>query len=69
MDRGACQATVHRIAKSWTRLKQLSIYALFIVHLPYARHTAYLAGQFMKNFMWWNNLITVLTVSVFKDVG
>ena len=24
MDRGACQAAVHRITKSWTRLKQLS---------------------------------------------
>jgi len=24
MDRGAWQATVHRVAKSWTRLKQLS---------------------------------------------
>ena len=24
MDRGACWATVHRVAKSWTRLKQLS---------------------------------------------
>ena len=25
MDRGAWRATVHRIAKSWTRLKRLSI--------------------------------------------
>ena len=25
MDRGACWATVHRVTKSWTRLKQLSI--------------------------------------------
>ena len=25
MDRGAWQATVHRVAKSWTRLKQLSM--------------------------------------------
>ena len=24
MERGPCQATVHRVAKSWTRLKQLS---------------------------------------------
>ena len=24
MDRGAWQATVHRVTKSWTRLKQLS---------------------------------------------
>ena len=27
MDRGAWQATVHRVAKSWTRLKQLSVHA------------------------------------------
>ena len=27
MDRGAWWATVHRAAKSWTRLKQLSMYA------------------------------------------
>ena len=27
MDRGAWQATVHRIAKSWTQLKQLSMNA------------------------------------------
>ena len=26
MDRGACRATVHRIAQSWTRLKQLSLH-------------------------------------------
>ena len=26
MDRGAWQATVHRVAKSWTRLKQLSMH-------------------------------------------
>ena len=25
MDRGVCWATVHRVTKSWTRLKQLSI--------------------------------------------
>ena len=27
MDRGAWQATVHRVAKSWTRLKRLSNHA------------------------------------------
>ena len=30
MDRGAWQATVHGVAKSWTRLKQLSAQATFI---------------------------------------
>ena len=28
MDRGAWQATVHRVAKSWTRLKRLSMHTL-----------------------------------------
>ena len=27
IDRGACRATVHSVAKSWTQLKQLSTYA------------------------------------------
>ena len=27
MDRGAWRATVHRVAKSWTQLKQLSMHA------------------------------------------
>ena len=27
MDRGAWQATVHGVAKSWTRLRQLSMHA------------------------------------------
>ena len=27
MDRGTWQAMVHRVAKSWTRLKQLSMHA------------------------------------------
>ena len=38
MDRGAWQATVHGVAKSWTRLKQLSthayIYFLFSCFSP-----------------------------------
>ena len=29
MDRGAWQAAVHRVAKSWTQLKQLSSHTLF----------------------------------------
>ena len=28
MERGACRATAHRVTKSQTRLKQLSLYAL-----------------------------------------
>ena len=28
MDRGAWQATVHKVAKSWTQIKQLSTHAL-----------------------------------------
>ena len=30
MDRGAQQATVHRVSKSWTRLKQLSMHTPLI---------------------------------------
>jgi len=28
MDREACQATVHKVTQSWTRLKWLGVYAL-----------------------------------------
>ena len=28
MDRGTWRATVHRVTKSWTRVKQLSIHAV-----------------------------------------
>ena len=31
MDRGAWRATVHRVTKSQTRLKQLSMHALVLV--------------------------------------
>ena len=30
MDRGVCRATVHRVAKSWTWLKQLSMHTRWI---------------------------------------
>ena len=33
MDRGAWRATVHKVVKSWTKLKQLSTH----VHTPWAR--------------------------------
>ena len=34
MDRGAWQATVHRAAKSWTQLKQLSTqHSVFILKI------------------------------------
>ena len=32
MDRGAWQATVHRVAKSWTQLMQLGMHAHFRQH-------------------------------------
>ena len=34
MDRGAWQATVHRVTKSWTPLKQLSMHACIRVFSP-----------------------------------
>jgi len=37
MDRGAWPAIVHGVAKSWTRLKQLSMHTYILVHiLPYS---------------------------------
>ena len=33
MDRGAWQATVYGVAKSWTRLKQLSMHARKILNI------------------------------------
>ena len=35
MDRGRWQATVHRVAKSWTQLKQLSVQACTLCTLLY----------------------------------
>ena len=36
MDRGAWQATVHRVAKSWIQLKWLSMYhTLYILHIQF----------------------------------
>ena len=35
MDRGAWQATVHRVAKSWTQLKQLSMHFQNIFKISY----------------------------------
>ena len=32
MDRGAWQSIVHRIAQSWTRLKQLSMHAQMYIY-------------------------------------
>ena len=39
MDRGAWQATVHRVAKSWTRLKQFSRLAYIYLNTLYIIHT------------------------------
>ena len=33
-DRGAWQATVHRVTQSWTRLKQFSMYGELRSHVP-----------------------------------
>ena len=35
MDRGAWQATVHRVAKSWTQLKQFSTHLWEICYMKY----------------------------------
>ena len=36
MDRGAWRATIHRVTKSWTRLKRLSMHALIINDMEHA---------------------------------
>ena len=33
MDRGAWRATVHRVSKSWTQLKQVSIYMCVYMYM------------------------------------
>ena len=37
MDRGAWQATVHRVAKSWTPLKRLGMHALLVKFITQGR--------------------------------
>ena len=37
LDRGARQATVHRVAKSWTRLKWLSTHSQWLMVFPVAQ--------------------------------
>ena len=51
MDRGAWQATVHGVAKSWTRLKRLSTplngpeaCLAFRLHFAHFTHSCYRAG-------------------------
>ena len=36
MDRGVWWATVHRVAKSWTQLKQLSVCMYTVIFSPYS---------------------------------
>ena len=45
MDRGARRATVHSVAKSWTRLKRLSMQALPLLVLVRAEPRALLAER------------------------
>ena len=45
MDRGARWATVHSVAKSWTRLKRLSMQALPLLVLVRAEPRALLAER------------------------
>ena len=38
MDRGAWKATVHRVAKSWTRLKRLSTHTKCTINVMRSNH-------------------------------
>ena len=42
MDRGAWQATVHRVAQSWTRLKRLSMRNKLLVFLLISTSSVYI---------------------------
>ena len=50
MDRGAWQATVHRVAKSRTRLKQLGVYARWIYIDPQCQCVALFPASRMVIF-------------------
>ena len=45
MDRGAWRATVHRVSRSWTRLKRLSRYACTLVLRGRGKDPSYLDPQ------------------------
>ena len=55
MDRRAWRATVHRITKSWTLLKQLSAH----VHMHTHTHTHACVRGVLNNFIW--STVYVLT--------
>ena len=57
MDRGAWWATVHGVARSWTQLKQLSIYPLLLIIVSFLGHPSPLIGDI--NF---DHFIKVLTL-------
>ena len=56
MDRGAWQGTVHRVAKSWTWLKGLSIRTLSTYRMCIClnKFTAYLLLSLSEFFLWWD---------------
>ena len=50
MDRGAWQAMVHRVAKSGTQLKWLSVYASKHIHIQVRKESS------------WNHLLLITTL-------
>jgi len=41
LDRGACWAIIHRVKKSWTRLKRLSMHTLPVAQVLHKKRTLF----------------------------
>ena len=54
MDRGAWRATVHRVSKSWTRLKQLST-----AHTDWSKDLIFLKYYSLSQHYLLNNLSSI----------
>ena len=57
MDRGAWQATVHRVAKSWTRLKRFSVHT----------HTQRWTASAMASVTLWLTLVNVRKLGTVRN--
>ena len=71
MDRGAWQATLHRVAQSWTELKQLSMHAhnvlitvLDSIHSSFGCFINFLKNFGLKKFQ----LLAKVTQSLFRKI-
>ena len=49
MDRGAWWATIHRLAKSWTRLNRLKMHKVFLLKLGFKSQQDRITWEFVRN--------------------